>query len=143
MKEQNLTVSSLAEKAGVSASTVRKALQGGNILLDTLTLLAVALGVEPMELVSARPHPRFERFAREAATALSEGTPEEISLPAMRGLMREASSPEEEAEWLLWLRILMTPEKREVVRRRAARRVEELKQQRRDGEDGLPPEFLV
>lgn len=143
MKEQNLTVSVLAEKAGVSPSTVRKALQGGNIRLDTLTRLSVALGVEPMELASARPHPRFERFVREVIAALREGKLEEASLPAMHLLLRDASSLEEEEQWLLWLQILMTPEKREGVRRNAARRAEELKKQRQGEETGLPPELSV
>ena len=55
--EKGFTNESLAEKSGVALGTLNKLFSGsiGSIKLDTLFLLAVALGVDLGEIVSDAP----------------------------------------------------------------------------------------
>jgi DNA-binding Xre family transcriptional regulator len=52
MDERGLSVSDLAQRAGVSAATLTKLRMGrGEVMPETLERLAEALGVKPEELV--------------------------------------------------------------------------------------------
>lgn len=48
-----MTITQLAEKAGVSKNTISKAERGGSVYPSSVHKIASALGVEPSELVKA------------------------------------------------------------------------------------------
>jgi transcriptional regulator with XRE-family HTH domain len=52
-RQRVLTITDLAEKAGVSKNTVSKAENGGSVYPSTIRKLARALGVEPRELIKS------------------------------------------------------------------------------------------
>ena len=52
LRRQNvLTIEQLAAKAGVSKNTISKAERGGSVYPSSVHKIALALGVEPRELV--------------------------------------------------------------------------------------------
>jgi transcriptional regulator with XRE-family HTH domain len=53
-RERVLTVTELAQQAGVSKNTVSKAENGGSVYQSTVKKLAHALGVHPSDLVGKR-----------------------------------------------------------------------------------------
>jgi transcriptional regulator with XRE-family HTH domain len=53
-RERVLTVTELAQQAGVSKNTVSKAENGGSVYQSTVKKLAHALGVQPSDLVGKR-----------------------------------------------------------------------------------------
>ncbi len=52
-RQRVMTITQLAEKAGVSKNTISKAERGGSVYPSSVHKIASALGVEPSELVKA------------------------------------------------------------------------------------------